>query len=94
MHTNFFILSQIFQNGPILCGGNGRDDAAKSCLTLIKGQWVKSHTLKYNRVYHKSWTTPDGRILLIGGTLSSLSTELLNSDGGSDEMFTLRYLDK
>ena len=58
---------------------------------MSRGQWRVSHNLKYERSGHTSWDTPDGGVLLVGGENSPDTTELLNDEGGSDELFTLKY---
>ena len=50
-----------------------------------------SHNLKYWRYAHTSWDTPDGGVLLIGGKYSKNTTELLNDNRGSQEMFNLTH---
>ena len=74
-----------------MCGGGNLDSAGKSCLKLSSGEWRVSHNLKYLRRGHSSWETPDGGVLLVGGVSSRDTTELLNDEGGSDELFTLKY---
>ena len=49
-----------------------------------------SHNLKYERSGHTSWDTPDGGVLLVGGGYSKDTTELLNDEGESDELISLR----
>ena len=56
---------------------------------MSRGQWRVSHNLKYKRVDHTSWDTPDGGVLLVGG--GNDTTELLNDEGGSDELFKLKH---
>ena len=58
---------------------------------MSNGEWSVSHNLKYKRFAHTSWDTPDGGVLLVGGGDDSQNAELLNDDGGSDELFTLKY---
>ena len=79
-----------YQNGPILCGG-GKSASLKTCLTMSNGEWSVSHNLKYSRYFHTSWDTPDGGVLLIGGKNSKNTTELLNDNRGSQEMFNLTH---
>ena len=50
-----------------------------------------SHDLTYERHRHTSWDTPDGGVLLVGGYYSPDTTELLNDEGGSDELFKLKH---
>ena len=58
---------------------------------MSRGQWRVSHNLKYERRDHTSWDTPDGGVLLVGGYYSPDTTELLNDEGGSDELFKLKH---
>ena len=58
---------------------------------MSNGEWSVSHNLKYNRYGHTSWDTPDGGVLLVGGRQSKDTTELLNDEGGSDELFKLKH---
>ena len=62
---------------------------------MSDGEWSVSHNLKYKRFAHTSWNTPDGGVLLIGGSFASesrVTTELLNDEGGSDELFKLKHI--
>ena len=62
-------------------------------------RFTKSHDLLRKRVDHVSWLTPDGHILLMGGKDldedddidTSMTTELLNDEGTSEESFNLQY---
>ena len=62
-------------------------------------RFTKSHDLLRKRVDHVSWLTPGGRILLMGGKDldedddidTSMTTELLNDEGTSEESFNLQY---
>ena len=62
-------------------------------------RFTKSHDLLRKRVDHVSWLTPSGRILLMGGKDldedddidTSMTTELLNDEGTSEESFNLQY---
>ena len=73
----------------------------KTCLSFDEEtkRFTKSHDLLRKRVDHVSWLTPDGRILLMGGKDldedddidTSMTTELLNDEGTSEESFNLQY---
>ena len=77
------------------------DLVGKTCLSFDEDtkRFTKSHDLLRKRVDHVSWSTPDGRILLMGGKDldedddidTSMTTELLNDEGTSEESFNLQY---
>jgi len=46
--------------------------------------------LVHQRYAHCAWETDSG-IILLGGSESPTSTELLKEDGGSEELFPLKY---
>ena len=77
------------QSGLVICGG-GSLDARTSCLTFSSGQWITSHSLQQTRYYHSSWKSQQG-IMLIGGSVSGTTTEILNDDGQSTTSFSLQY---
>jgi len=52
-----FDLYYHIQSGLVKCGGI---HAGTSCYTFTNGVWTKSHTLRYSRYYHSSWTSPMG----------------------------------
>ena len=64
--------------GTTLCGGGDNWDTRSSCTRLdtVTGTWVTSHRTAQPRVSHSSWDGPAG-LVLIGGTWSTNSTELL-----------------
>ena len=77
------------QVGNTVCGG--WQVGSRDCETLINGQWIVSHQLLYQRYGHVMWNSPEG-ILLMGGTeWKSKTTELLQDDGTSVEMFQIEY---
>ena len=78
------------QSGLVTCGGLS-GDTPKSCLTFSGGQWITSHTLLQQRAFHSSWFSKHG-ILLMGGSVSLTTTEMLSADGQSTPGFTLKYL--
>ena len=75
------------QSGLVTCGGYF---TTSSCIRLIDGKWSQSNTLKHSRQYHTSWTSSIGT-LLMGGSGSRTTTELLTDDGQSVELFPLQY---
>ena len=78
------------QSGLTACGGNGY--VWKSCYTLINGVWETSHSnLLQERRAGLSWNSPEG-IILLGGTSSKRTSELLSSTSdASTEKFRLTY---
>ena len=56
-----------------ICGGYS---TRTTCITFTSGQWVTSHALTEERVYHTSWSTQDG-IVLMGGYDSPRTTEII-----------------
>ena len=78
------------QSGLVTCGGNGVN---KSCIAFSDGTWSVSHTLMEQRYYHTAWSSPLG-IILIGGGASPNTAELLNDNGGSQQIFGLMYKHK
>jgi len=77
------------QSGLVTCGG-WYTNTRTSCYTLTSGVWTKSHTLRHERYLHSSWTSPMG-IVLMGGSVSKTTTELLTDDGQSTDYFSLQY---
>ena len=75
------------QTGLKACGGGGDD---RSCVTLSELGWVKSNDLIQPRRHHCAWDTGSG-VILLGGYHSPTTTELLKEDGGSEELFPLKY---
>ena len=74
------------QTGVTLCGGGPSGGESRgSCLTWEGGGWVRSHHLQYSRIYHSTWLSPLG-ILLIG----SNTGELLHSNGTTSVLFYLQ----
>ena len=63
------------QSGGVMCGGEN-PRYSHSCHSFTdQGTWTESHQLLTERVVHSSWTTSQG-ILLMGGRVSELTTEL------------------
>ena len=76
--------------GGVTCGGDG-DSIMTTCVSLSTGGWVESHTLREQRYLHSSWLSPAG-VVLIGGSYSTRTTELLSSTNTStSRAFSLRY---
>ena len=73
--------------GLTVCGGGEGDVTRRSCVTWRGGDWVTSHHLLYSRIYHSSWDSPLG-ILLLGGTSAS-TAELLHQNGTTTILFYL-----
>ena len=71
----------------VQCGGGEEDLTRRSCVTWRDGDWVTSHHLLYSRIYHSSWDSPLG-ILLLGGTSAS-TAELLHQNGTTTILFYL-----
>ena len=62
-----------------------------SCLTF-DGEWEQSHSLSVGRYLHVSWQSPAG-ILLMGGSWSKTSTELLSTTTDTTtSSFSLSYI--
>ena len=90
------------QDGFVQCGGLGLYHLdmdlisyQESCHTLNTdtAQWTKTHSLAWpGRVAHTSFVREDGSILLISGSLTPDTTELVSdSSGVSTPEFTLKY---
>ena len=73
------------QTGLTLCGGGRGEESRGSCLRWEGGGWVTSHHLNYSRIYHATWGSPIG-ILLIG----SNTAELLHTNGTTSVLFYLQ----
>ena len=54
------------------------------------GTWVQSHTLRQRRWGHVSWATDSG-VYLIGGQISSKTSEKVMLNGSVVESFGLKY---
>ena len=80
----------------LLCGG-GDDSVSRSCLMLdpLTGKFTPtSVTLREERSFHLCWNLEgeNGSTLLMGGSVSTRSTELVSSDGSSSSTnFNLTY---
>ena len=78
------------QVGLLSCGGY-ENDIRTSCLSFTDGQWKISHYLQSERFEHSSWLSPQG-VILLGGTGSKTTTEILPNEGGATPSFALKYI--
>ena len=80
------------QSGLLACGGFNKDesDIRTSCSSFTDGHCRTSYQLQQSRHAHSSWMSQHG-VLLIGGTGSQLTTEILTKEGQSSASFTLKY---
>ena len=78
------------QVGLTVCGDRWNGENIQNCERFSNGQWRVSHNLLQRRYSHSMWQSPEG-ILLMGGTKSPNTTELLQDDGTSVHKFTLPY---
>ena len=63
----------------ILCGGS---ETPNSCLHYVAGKWTKyRNDLKIERQKHVSWRRKDGEVILIGGSNSKKTSEVVSSSG-------------
>ena len=77
-------------DGSMICGGYD-SHAQKSCIKFQYGAWkTMPFSLQQIRRYHVSWTRSDGKIRLLGGEFSPLTSELV-SETGSVAGFPLKY---
>ena len=80
------------QSGLIACGGEGNVIDTRSCIKFESGSWsTLTDNLVEERRHHTSWITPNGDILLIGGTGSLDTTEIVYQNGTSIRSFHLKY---
>ena len=77
--------------GGLLCGGHG-GGGDKSCLKFGPAGFVKATvTLQQYRTHHLCWNVPEG-VLLLGGSDSPSTTELVLRDGSASvSKFDLTY---
>ena len=69
--------------GGLLCGGHLASSLSSSCLKLGPSGFVKTTvSLRENRVHHLCWNVPEG-VLLLGGSESPSTTELVLRDGSA-----------
>merc|ERR1711892_86247 len=73
----------------LICGGGGD---LQTCLSFISGKWIPSISLVEERVFHSSWETGQGLVLL-GGYSSLNTSEIVNTEGDQGESaFGLQFL--
>ena len=75
------------QNGLVSCGGGW---TAGTCSTFSNGTWVTTHSIG-TRIFHSSWTSPQGVLLMGGSGSSRTTTDLLTENGGTTPGFGLNY---
>ena len=81
--------SEHTQSGLTACGGY---DTRRSCIKFEAGSWTTlTDNLVEERRSHSSWVSPDGDILLIGGSYSKTTTEIVYQNGTSIRSFDLKY---
>ena len=79
------------QSGLTACGGLD-SDTRRSCIKFEDGSWTTlTDNLVEERYSHSSWINPDGDILLIGGSGSLTTTEIVSQNGTSIRSFDLKY---
>merc|ERR1719342_744003 len=78
------------QSGLTACGDYGTD--IRRCIKFESGSWTTlTDNLVEERYSHSSWVNPDGDILLIGGSGSLTTSEIVYQDGTSIRSFDLKY---
>ena len=83
------------QSGLTACGGLGSDTIRRSCIKFEDGSWTTlTDNLVESRWEHSSWVNPDGDILLIGGSYSRTTTEIVYQNGTSTRSFDLNHATK
>ena len=79
------------QSGLTACGGYV-DDTRRNCIKFEDGSWTTlTDNLVELRTRHSSWINPDGDILLIGGSGSLTTTEIVYQNGTGIRSFDLKY---
>ena len=82
----------MFHNHNVFHADGGYDnDIRTSCLSFTDGQWKITHFLQSERFEHSSWLSPQG-VILLGGTGSKTTTEILPNEGGATPSFALKYI--
>merc|ERR1719481_91040 len=80
------------QSGLTACGDFGNDTVRRSCIKFEGGSWTTlTDNLVEERYYQSSWVNSDGDILLIGGSVSTTTTEIVYQNGTSIRSFDLKY---
>ena len=69
--------------GGLLCGGHLASSLSSSCLKFGPSGFVKTTvSLREKRIHHLCWNVPEG-VLLLGGSKSPSTTELVLRDGSA-----------
>ena len=77
------------QSGLNASGGGGSE---RSCIKFEAGAWkTLTDNLVKERYGHSSWVNSNGHILLIGGSYSPTTTEIVYQNGTSIRSFDLKY---
>ena len=80
------------QEGGDICGGEGGENTFTNCIRWSNNTWMTTNsTLIDKRGGHSSWRTEDGSLILMGGGYGSRSSEVVNTDGISEQSFTLKF---
>ena len=79
-------------NGDIVCGGYGSSQSGveNTCLQLKDGVWQLYQNLLQQRKYHVSWKRPDGKLQLMGGSISPMTSEVVSAEE-SVKGFNMKY---
>ena len=66
----------------IICGGSY---TRSSCLHYVAGKWTKyRNDLKFERIHHESWRRQDDQVILIGGSVSKKTSEVVSISGNQE----------
>ena len=84
---SFLPVSRHTTNGLLTCGGT---DNEYFCWRYINGFWEKMHELKHPRLYHSSWDSPKG-VILIGGKWSENTSEIVTFSTNATDGFPLKH---
>ena len=76
------------QDGLISCGGYD-DDYIRTCTKLTTGGWVVSHNLRQSWLFHSSWMSPAGLVLM--GGHPKLTAEVFFGLGGDSNSTFLDF---
>ena len=74
------------QDGLLSCGGLG---ASTTCVKLSDGGWVVSHNLRQSWLFHSSWMSPAGLVLM--GGYPKLTAEVFFGLGGDSNSTFLDF---
>ena len=70
-------------SGLTICGGLF---TSTTCLQLSSGVWSVSHTLQDERYGHSSWQSDQQGLILMGGLVSAMASEVVGQGGVSFDM--------